>query len=78
MQHGGPVQGEPAMKSVEVGAAVLIEGDDLAVDDDAAPHQLCGEGGGHLWANCAEGGGSPWVSTALIALMEGMRRYYRR
>lgn len=39
---------------------------------------LDGQGGGHLWANCAEGGGSPWVSTALIELMEGMRRHYRR
>ena len=39
---------------------------------------LDGQGAGHLWANCAEGGGGPWVSTALIGLMERMRRHYRR
>jgi len=59
------------MKSVEVGAAVLIEGDDLAVDDDAAPHQLCGEGGGHLWEAIGEVVARPGLQQHLPVMQSG-------
>lgn len=72
LQRAGPVEREAALESLEVGAALGVEGDDFAVEDGAVAVELGGQGGGDFGEAGGEGVAGrdcsstcPWCTRAI-------------